>query len=334
MKIVIFDTESWEEDVFKELEKTHQVIKTHHQLNKKNIKEFKDADIISTFIYSELNEDLLSNFENLKFIATRSTGYDYINISYCRENGIAVSNVPTYSENTVAEYVFALLLTISRRMVESIERTKKGNFSFEGLQGFDLKDKTIGVIGTGNIGKNVIQIANGFRMNVIAFDVKPDKELEKKIGFKYVSLNDLLSESDIITLHVPANEKTRHMISEKELNKMKQKAVLINTSRGSIVDIEALIKTLGSNKLKAIGLDVLPDEPVIREEAEILRSIYKDKHDLENLLADEVLMKLSNVYITPHNAFNTKESLGRILDTTLDNIISFIEGKPKNLVTD
>jgi D-lactate dehydrogenase len=240
--------------------------------------------------------------------------------------------VPVYAEETVAEHVFALLLAISHRITEATKRTRDGNFSQEGLEGFDLRGKCLGVIGTGNIGVNVIEIALGFNMKVIAFDVKPDNQAASRLGYEYADIDTLLSKSDIITLHVPGNKKTRNLISKDAFSKMKRGVVLINTSRGFVVDIGALLEALVDKKVAATGLDVLPQEPTIREEAELLRSIFTEKHNLETLFAGHMLAHQPNVLITPHSAFNTREAKQRLLDTTLDNITAFTLGKPQNIV--
>jgi D-lactate dehydrogenase len=266
-------------------------------------------------------------------IATRSTGFDHIDIDYCREHEVLVSNVPEYGEHTVAEHVFGLLLTISHHLYEAIDRTRKGDFSPRGLQGFDLRGKTLGVIGTGSIGMRVIEISKGFGMKVLAFDIKPDKAAATEMGFNYVSLDNLLAKSDVITLHVPANPKTRGLLSADEFRKMKPGAVLINTSRGEVVEAQPLLRALADGKLRAAGLDVLAEEPAIKEEAELLRSMFQKKHNLEELLADHILLRMRNVIITPHSAFNTREALERIIDTTIENIRGYAGGKPENLVT-
>jgi D-lactate dehydrogenase len=192
----------------------------------------------------------------------------------------------------------------------------------------------MGVIGTGEIGQNVIKIARGFSMKVLAFDVAPDEEAAERLGYEYVSFDDLLARSDVISLHVPGNEKTQHLIDADAFAKMKDGAVLINTARGQIVHNQALVRALAEGKIAAAGLDVLPEEPVIREEAELLRSVYERKHDLDALLADSVLMRLRNVVVTPHSAFNTREAVDRILDTTAGNIRCFLRGEPQNTVGD
>ena len=332
MKIVIFNVEPWERETFDRLSADHQVEYVDYPLTANNASQYQDAEIISTFIYSDLHRNVLQQLPNLQLIATRSTGFDHIDVNYCQEHNIKVCNVPTYGENTVAEHVFGLLLAISHKLIEATERTRKGDFSLQGLQGFDLRGKTLGVIGTGNIGSCVIEIAKGFRMEVIAFDVKPQEDLATKLGFHYASLKEVLATADVITLHVPANPHTENMISTEQFNQMKDGVVLINTARGSIVDNRALLRAIAEEKVAAAGLDVLPEEPVMREEAELLRSVYSRQHNLDSLLADHVLLRLRNVIITPHSAFNTREAVQRIADTTVANIIAFAQGQPQKVV--
>jgi D-lactate dehydrogenase len=332
MKIVIFECESWENKSFEPIARDHEVVCDERPLTAKTVGDHGDAAIVSTFIYSDMNAEVLAGMENLRMIATRSTGFDHIDLEYCRDKGVVVCNVPDYGQNTVAEHVFGLLLTISHRLFEAIDRTRRGDFSPKGLQGFDLEGRTLGVVGTGEIGRNVIRIAKGFGMNVLAFDVYPNEEAARELDYEYVAFDDLLARSDVVTLHVPGNAKTRHLIDEDAFGKMKHGAVLINTARGPVVHNQALVKALAEGKIAAAGLDVLPEEPVIREEAELLRSVYQRKHDLDALLADSVLMRLRNVVVTPHSAFNTREAVDRILETTADNIERFLAGEPVNMV--
>lgn len=333
MNITIFDLEDWERAGFESLADQHEVRLLNEPLSTENAGRHRDADVVSGFIYSKFSDEVLKQFSSLKLIATRSTGFDHIPLDTCRQRGVTVCNVPTYGSHTVAEHVFGLLLTISHKLEEAIDRTRKGDFSPKGLQGFDLLGKTMGVIGTGEIGLETIRIARGFGMQVLACDIRPDQEIASQLGFRYASMNELLAESDIVSLHVPANEKTRHLISRQEFDKMKDGAVLINTARGDVVDSKALVRALAEQKLSAAGLDVLPEEPVIREEAELLRSVYEERHDLNTLLANHVLVHMRNVVVTPHSAFNTREAVQRILDTTIDNIEAFAEGQPVNVVT-
>ncbi|MBE0425717.1 MAG: hydroxyacid dehydrogenase [Nitrospirae bacterium] len=333
MKIIFFETEPWECEPCQILKNEHEFKMTDERPAEDNAGQYADADIISPFIYSDLSADVLAKFSNLKLIATRSAGIDHIDIGYCKKKGITVCNVPAYGDNTVAEHVFGLLLTISHRLVDAVDRTRKGDFSLKGLEGFDLCDKTLGVIGTGNIGRCVIKIAKGFSMNVVAYDVKPDEEFASHLDFHYVGMDELLNKSDVITLHVPATKATHHLLSTEQFEKMKDGVIIINTARGTLIDIQALLHAISEGKVAAAGLDVLPEEPTVREEAELLRSIYQKKHNMETLLANHVLLRLRNVFITPHSAFYTREAVQKILYTTLDNIGSFIEGNPKNVCT-
>ena len=332
MKIVFFEAEKWECDILQQACCNHEVVFTDEELGTANVGLYRDADIISPFVHSVLDHSVLDCFEHLKFIATRSTGYDHIDLEYCTRNAIPVSNVPVYGDQTVAEHVFALLLAISHKIPEAINRTRKGDFSQKGLQGFDLQGKTLGVIGTGAIGKRVVEIAQGFRLNVLACDPKPDYVFADRYNVSYVDLDGLLEQSDVVTLHVPGSKSAKHLLSDREFSRMKRGVVLINTARGSIVDTQALLYALADGKVSAAGLDVLPDEPSIREEAELIRSFFDKKHDLETLFANHVLQHMRNVIVTPHSAFNTKEAVERILTTTGENIVGFIEGAPRNLV--
>ncbi len=332
MKIVIFETEPREAPDFKALQVGHRLTLTEAPLRTDNAAGYADAEVLSTFIYSKLDRAVLEQLPALRLIATRSTGYDHIDLAWCAEHGITVCNVPTYGENTVAEHVFALLLTISHRLREAMERARSGRFSPQGLEGFDLQGKTMGVVGTGNIGRHVIRIAKGFAMDVVAFDMKPDEAAAKALGFRYLSLADLLAAADIITLHVPALPQTEHLLNAEAFARMKSGAVVINTARGGVIDTRALIEALLTGKVAAAGLDVLPDEPLIREEAELISSIYDSQQDIRDLIADHVLLNMSNVVVTPHSAFNTREAIRRITTTTVANIAAFLKGAPVNVV--
>lgn len=334
MKIAFFEIEDWEKEIISSSLKKHKLLFFKEPLNNKNIKQVKDIDILVIFIYSSITKDIIDMLPNLKFIVTMSTGYDHIDLKYCSKKGIKVANIPRYGENTVAEHTFALILALSRKLYPSIKRTHEQH-SFEtdhSLRGFDLKEKVLGVVGCGNIGKHVVRIGIGFEMDVIVFDRHPEKELAKDIGFRYVSFDTLIKQSDIITLHIPYNKETHHLINEQAIAKMKKGMILINTSRGGIVDTHALVKGLKSKKISAAGLDVLEDECEIKEEKAVLSQTFKKSCDVQTLLEEHILMKMDNVLITPHNAFNSNEALNRILDTALENINNFIKEKPANLV--
>lgn len=333
MKIAFFEIEDWEIPIIKELLAGYTLKFFNEKLTPGNIQEIADFDVISVFIYSHVNEEILKHLPNLKLITTRSTGYDHIDLKACKKRKITVCNVPTYGENTVAEHTFALILAITRKIIESVERTKKGNFDLKGLRGFDLKGKTIGVIGgCGNIGRHVVRIAHGFEMKILVYDVNKDEKFAREMGFKFVEMDELLSESDIITLHVPLLDATKHMINLDNISKIKKGAVLINTARGGLVQTEALIKALDEDIIAYAGLDVLEEECAMKEERELLTSEFEKRCDLKKILEQHILVESDKVIITPHNAFNSEEALRRILETTIENIKSFHQGKAANTV--
>jgi len=331
-KIAFFEIESWEIDYLKSQLKGFDLIFFEDKLSLENLNKIKDVNILSPFIYSTIDKKVINFLKSLKYIATRSTGFDHIDLKTCQKKNILVSNVPSYGENTVAEHTFALILALSRKICSSWERTKLGDFSLDGLRGFDLKGKVLGVVGVGNIGRHIIRIAKGFEMSVLAFDVRKDQKLAQRLGFKYVSLNYLFKNADIITLHVPYNKKTHHLINLKKLKLFKKGCYLINTARGGICDTTALLEGLKQGIFAGLGLDVLEEECFIKEEKELLSSVFKKTYDLKTVLEDHILINQPNVIITPHNAFNSREALMRILDTTIENIKSFIRNKPINLV--
>ncbi|MHB8842997.1 MAG: NAD(P)-dependent oxidoreductase, partial [Candidatus Aquicultor sp.] len=234
----------------------------------------KGFEVISPFIYSDIDKSVIEQLPNLKMIATRSTGFDHIDLKACATKGIEVSNVPFYGDNTVAEHTFALILALSRKILPSVERTRRGNFDLTGLRGFDLKGKTIGVVGAGSIGQHVIRMGHGFEMNVAVFDVRRDELLAKNLGFRYEDLDELLRISDVVSLHAPYNPHTHHMINRRNIHKMKQGAILINTSRGGLVETSALVEGLQSGILSGVGLDVIEEEGLIKEERQLLSHEY------------------------------------------------------------
>ena len=331
MKIAFFEIKGWEKHLLKKALKGHQIKFFPEPLNTENLKQITHYDILSVFIYSKITKQILAKLPKLKLITTRSTGFDHIDLKACKQRKITVCNVPFYGENTVAEHTFALILALSRNIHKSYVRVLKGDFSIEGLKGFDLKGKTIGVIGAGHIGLHVIKIARGFGMEVLAYDVHQDHFLEEVLDFKYVTLETLLQNSDIITLHTPALPSTYHLINKQNIHLIKKDALLINTSRGSVVETEALIEALDKKILSGAGLDVLEGEELIKEEKQLLY----DKKKLEALRAlvrDQILLTKDNVVYTPHIAFYSQEALERILETTVKNILNFIQEHPQNVV--
>lgn len=330
MKFICYELEDWEANFIQDKFKDTLELTFHPEpLKVDNADTAKDAEGIVVFVNSKVDKATLDKLPNLKFIATMSTGFDHIDIEECKVRGIAVSTVPAYGENTVAEHAFALIFAIARRLVESVERVKEGNFSPVGLTGFDLYGKQIGVVGAGSIGTHVIRIAKGVGMDVIAYKRTPDPKLATDLGFRFVEMDELLRESDIITLHVPYSPETHHMINAESFAKMKDGVVIINTARGALIDTAALVAAIQSGKVGWAGLDVLEGETMIKEEHELL---HKDmpNEDLKMIIEDHMLLSNPKVLITPHNAFNSSEALQRILNTTAENILNFLAGTPKN----
>jgi D-lactate dehydrogenase len=334
MDITMFEAEEWERQAFVRLEPRHRVRCVAEPLDQRNAAEFSDAEVASPFVNSRLDASVLSLLPKLKLIATRSTGYDHIDLQYCATHGIIVSNVPDYGDTTVAEHVFALLLAVARHLVDAVERTRRGRFTQAGLRGFELHDRVLGVVGTGRIGLRVIEIARGFGMHVLGYDLQPDQAAATQLNFAYKSLEQLLSEADVVTLHVPATAGTHRMISDREFSRMKPGAILINTARGNIVDVEAMVRALADGRLRGAGLDVLPHEPLIGEEAAIFhQNATPDAEDFKALVANHVLLRFPNVLVTPHNAYNTEAALQRIIETTITNIEAFANGTPQHVVS-
>jgi D-lactate dehydrogenase len=286
----------------------------------------KGCDIISTFIYSQVTKNVINKASGLKLISTRSTGFNHIDIKTASEKNIKVCNVPFYGENTVAEHTFALILALSRNLHKAYVRTIRNDFTLKGLQGFDLRDKTLGVIGAGSIGVHVIKIAKGFGMNVIAFDAKHNHLLAEILDFKYVTLEELLNKSDIITLHCPYNAKTHHMINMNNIEQVKKGALFINTARSGIIDPGALYYAIEHEIFSGAGLDVFEGEELVNEENQMLTQNVSVEH-LEAILKRNILLRKENVIITPHMAFDSIEAVERIMDTTAANIKAFLNGE-------
>ena len=333
MKIAYFEAEQGESKQIREVFPKFQLTVLPEPLNEETVAAADDAEVVSVFVSSCLTEHVLDQMPNLKLITTRSTGFDHIDMNACKKRGILVCNVPTYGENTVAEHAFALILALSRKIFQSFERTEKMNFDRKGLQGFDLYGKTLGVIGTGNIGRHAIRIGRGFSMNVLAYDVKKDPRLAAELSFLYAdSLQDLLSRSDVITIHVPYIAPTHHMINKENVKDIKLGAILINTSRGAIVETEALLWALEKKILSGAGLDVLEEENDTYEHIQLLSEGFPKNKDIATILRNHILVDRDDVIITPHNAFNSVEAARRIFDTNASNILAFIDGRPLNVV--
>src|SRR3989344_7960372 len=239
MKTVIFEIAEWEKEL---LQKSLQdAVFTEEKLTLENISSYNDAEIISSFISSEINKDIIDKLPNLKLIVTRSTGFDHIDVDYCKSKNITVSNVPEYGSSTVAEHTFALLLNLTRKIPQATEQIQKLNFDHSQLKGVDLYGKTLGIIGLGKIGQHVLRIAQGFGMKVLSYARHQDSELAQRMNFQYKDFDTLLGKSDVVTLHLPLTAETTHIINKDNILKFKKGSYLINTARGGLIETEAIL---------------------------------------------------------------------------------------------
>jgi D-lactate dehydrogenase len=297
-----------------------------------HLDELADVEVLSPFIHSRIDSAALDRLPALGLVATRSTGYDHIDLEACRRRGIAVANVPTYGENTVAEHTFALILALSRRLLAAEARGRRGDFDLDGLQGFDLKGKTLGVVGAGHIGLHVIRIGRAFEMEVLVSDPRREELIADVLGFAYVELGELLERSHVVSLHAPAVAETHHMIDSAALARVRPGALLVNTARGSLVDTVALVEALDSGRLGGAALDVFEGEELIREEHQLL--VRGSDPGLRAAFGRRLLAERDDVVMTPHTAFNSIEAVERIATTTARSVAAWLAGRPINLVLD
>ena len=315
--IAFYDTKPYDMPSFERLSAEHglHIRFLETKLNEDTVELAKGCDAVCVFVNDTVNRTVIDRLYALgvKLIALRSAGYNNVDLEYAYGK-IHVVHVPAYSPYAVAEHAIALLLTSVRRIHKAWNRTREFNFSLNGLTGFDFHGKTVGVIGTGKIGRIFIDICRGFGMKVIAYDLFPAKDS----GIEYVGLDELFEKSDIISLHCPLTDATRHMINTEAIGKMKKGVAIVNTSRGGLIDAEALLEGIKARKIGAACLDVY------EEEADIF---FQDRSG--HILDDELLARLismPNVIVTSHQAFLTEEALGNIAETTVNNILSFFEG--------
>lgn len=333
MKIHYFSGEPWEEAYVRTKLPNEDI--AFHEGSLSTFPDLTDpeAEVLCTFIESKIGEAELARFPKVKLVVTRSTGFDHIDLAVAKARGVTVANVPSYGEHTVAEFAFGLLLALSRRVIDADERVREtGTFSPKGLRGFDLAGKTIGIIGCGHIGAHAIRMANGFNMNVLGFDVHRDDELARALNFTYAALPDILAASDIVSLHVPYNAHTHHLVNRENIGSFKKGSYLINTSRGAVVETLALIEGIKNGTLAGAALDVLEEEGELADETTFLTAPHPNEEGLKIALENHYLIQHPRVIVTPHVAFNTTEAVERILDTTIENIQSFGAGAPANVV--
>ncbi|MGC4012290.1 MAG: 2-hydroxyacid dehydrogenase [Pseudomonas sp.] len=327
MRIILFSNQTYDRDSF--LAANHgRGFELHFQqaqLREDTVALAMGFEVVCPFVNDDLSRPVLEHLAagGTRLIALRSAGYNHVDLAAAHALGLAVVRVPAYSPHAVAEHGVGLVLALCRHLHRAYNRTREGDFSLHGLTGFDLHGRTVGIIGSGQIGEVFARIMSGFGCQILAYDPYPNRAIEA-LGGRFVELDELLAQSDIISLHCPLNEATRHLINADSLERMKRGAMLINTGRGALVDTPALIEALKSGQLGYLGLDVY------EEEADIF---FADRSDQP--LQDDVLARLltfPNVIITAHQAFLTREALAGIAQTTLANIAAWQAGNPVNLV--
>ena len=344
MKIYFFETDATDEAVLRKLIDVNgaagQIIEavfSSAPLNKEIANTAVDADAVSIFTKSMVDAAVLEKLTKIKFIGVRATGFDNIDLDVAASRNIIVSNVPAYGSRTVAEFTFSLILGLSRKTFAATRQIKeRHDFAIADFEGFNLQGKTLGIVGTGRIGLNVAKIAKGFDMNVLGFDAFPNATAAKEIGFTYGDFDSVLAASDIISVHVPYMKTTHHLLNDAAFAKMKKGAILINTSRGEVIDTEALMRALDAKIVSAAGLDVIEGERSLADEwsmsDRVGASEVFDSKAYKTMLEDHMLMDRPEVYITPHIAFFSREAKQEILKTSADNIAGFLKNAPINVV--
>jgi len=322
MKVIFFSSKHYDEEYFIESNSAfkHQLRFVDAHLCSDSVSIIDDETAVCAFVNDTLDCNVLTQLsqKGVKLIAMRCAGYNNVDLNAANDLGLTVVRVPAYSPNAVAEHTVCLILSLNRKMHRSYNRVRDGNFSLEGLLGFDLAGRTAGIIGTGQIGSIVTRILIGIGMKVLACDPSPNKECEAN-GVEYVSLDKLLTDSDIISLHSPLTPETKHIINHAAIEKMKPGVMIINTSRGAMLDTCAVIDGLKSKNIGYLGLDVYEQESELFFEDLSCEIIQDDIF--------ERLLTFPNVLITAHQGFFTSDALKNIADTTLENISSFEQGK-------
>ena len=322
-KIIFFDIKDYDKEFFKKYEKNYNFEMTFVKvrLTEETANLTKGYDVVCGFANDNINKETIDIMvENgIKLLAMRCAGFNNVSLKDIH-NRFKVVRVPAYSPHAIAEYTVGLILAVNRKIHKAYVRTREGNFSINGLMGFDLDGKTAGIIGTGKIGQILIKILKGFDMKVIAYDLYPNQKAADELGFEYVSLDELYAKSDIISLNCPLTKDTQYMINRRSMLKMKDGVILVNTGRGQLIDSADLVEALKDKKIGAVALDVYEEEE---------NYFFEDKSN--QVIEDDILGRLLsfyNVLITSHQAYFTKEAVDAITVTTLNNIRDFVEGKP------
>lgn len=330
-KITFFEARDWEKEKFiKEIEKKLlvdfpdlQVEFVPLPLKEDNASLYRDTSIAVIYLNSSITEKVVEALPNLKYVLTRTTGIDHIDITACKKRGIQVSNAPYYASISVAEHTFALIFFLARKMRTNFEKIQRLDFSREGLLGWDLYGKILGVIGTGNIGSHICRIGYGIGMKVIAYDITPSQELVERYEVNYVSLETLLKEADVITVMVPYYAKTHHLINKENIKLTKPKAMLINTARGPVVDTNALIWALENGRLQGgVALDVFEGERVLLDLSYLRENLPSEI--AQRALLTLHLLRYPQVIFTPHIAYFTEEALNRLVEWIVEDLHHYL----------
>jgi D-lactate dehydrogenase len=327
MKVAIFSTKSYDREFLGGANASrHELRFLEPHLDEETVGLAEGFEAVCVFVNDQVNAAVIATLQSLgvRLIALRCAGYNNVDLAAATKHRITVVRVPAYSPYAVAEHTVALMLALNRKLHRAYNRVREGNFALDGLLGFDMDGKTVGIVGTGQIGTVVAQILTGFGCPTLAFDPIPNQTCQS-LGVRYVKLNELFAQSDIITLHCPLTPGTKHMIDGSALRKMKTGVMLINTSRGALVDTVSIIAALKSGKIGYLGLDVYEEEEEI---------FFEDRSGL--ILSDDVFARLltfPNVIITGHQAFFTREALLNIAATTIDNITRFENNQPVEKLT-
>lgn len=321
-KVAVFDAKPYDKDTFNKVNEVYgfelSFYKEH--LDRHNVVLAGGADAVCIFVNANVDAYVIDKLceQGVKFIALRCAGFNNVDIAHAAGK-IKVARVPDYSPHAIAEHTLALMLCLNRKVHRAFIRTRDWNFSLNGFMGFDMHGKTVGVVGTGKIGKTVIGVLKGLGMNVLAYDLYPDNAFAEKYDIKYSSLDEIYANSDVITLHCPLTKETEYLICEESIAKMKDGVMIINTGRGKLIHTKHLIEGLINQKVGYAGLDVYEEEGAY---------FYEDCSD--SVLTDDVLARLlsfNNVIVTSHQAFFTQEAMGNIANTTFENIADFFAGK-------
>jgi D-lactate dehydrogenase len=319
MKIIFFSTQPYDKQVFEEYNNLgFELTFIETQLNNKTAALAAGADAVCVFVNDIVDAAVSKQLAalSIKVIALRCAGFNNVDVVAAKENGLQVCRVPAYSPEAVAEHAVAMILTLNRKTHKAYNRVREQNFSLNGLQGFNLHSRTIGVVGTGNIGQAFCKIMLGFGCKVMAFDLVANKQMEA-LGVSYHPLVDILQQADIVSLHCPLNEQTHHLINQHTIALMKKGSMLINTSRGGLLDTNAIIQALKSQHIAYLGIDVYEQEAQL---------FFRDLS--ASIIEDDTiqrLMSFPNVLVTAHQAFFTQEALAQIATTTLNNVQELLQ---------